>query len=434
MLNAMLEFRGRICLIYQKFQFAFDLIFKFLVSFLVILTLNIETGYDMRYATPSLTVALSILCAFTPGGVLALVCIVLTILHVLSVNSVLALFVALFMIVLYAFFLRFTPKHAYIMVAVPVLGAFNIPYTVPLLAGLTTTPATIFPMCCGVFFRYLIQIIKNCVQIQVDLAKLNTENLLELVNAIVDNLLASKEMFWFMGVYAAVEVIVFVIRKMKFAFSFEVSIIFGTAVSVLGHMVIDGKYPLAGGVGKMLWFSIVSGFLVMIVYAFIRVLDYTAVENVQFEDDDYYYYVRAVPKIKTGLAKLKIRETDAPSYFEASLENEYEDDPFTDPETGEVLQPEKLSKGILKKKKKSKVVIEESPEGDGTLHTEAPAGEGTEESDPQDSENKYKRKDNRIKKDRKIKQNPESKVVINAEDNIPTKAMLVPGEKIDSEK
>ena len=36
---------------------------------------------------------------------------------------------------------------------------------------------------------------------------------------------------------------------------------------------------------------------IIITYIF-RDLDYTRVEKVQFEDDDYYYYVTAIPKIK----------------------------------------------------------------------------------------------------------------------------------------
>ena len=30
---------------------------------------------------------------------------------------------------------------------------------------------------------------------------------------------------------------------------------------------------------------------------FCFMVDYTRIENVQFEDDDYYYYVKAVPKV-----------------------------------------------------------------------------------------------------------------------------------------
>ena len=48
----------------------------------------------------------------------------------------------------------------------------------------------------------------------------------------------------------------------------------------------------------------------------------------QFEDDDYYYYVRAVPKIKVGLPQLNVRRVTEQSYFNASLEN---DEDFFDP-------------------------------------------------------------------------------------------------------
>jgi hypothetical protein len=37
-----------------------------------------------------------------------------------------------------------------------------------------------------------------------------------------------------------------------------------------------------------------------VVQFFKTVVDYSRVENTQFEDDDYYYYVKAVPKLQTG--------------------------------------------------------------------------------------------------------------------------------------
>ena len=39
-------------------------------------------------------------------------------------------------------------------------------------------------------------------------------------------------------------------------------------------------------------------FLISLVLTFFFFnLDYTRIESVQFEDDDYYYYVKAVPKV-----------------------------------------------------------------------------------------------------------------------------------------
>lgn len=356
MIMAILEFRAKVCALYQKFQYAIDLIFKFFVSFFVLKILNSVIGYNPKLCQTYIVGALSILCAFTPAAFLAFVCLALTVIHVYAVNQVLAVFVAVILVVLYCFFLRFSPKHAYIMIAMPIMEMFGIPCFVPLMAGLTTAPVTIFPMACGIFFKYLLDVTKDSVSIMVDLTNLDTDNLLLLVLKIVDDLFKRKEMLYLMALYAAVELVVFIIRVLKFNFSFEISIFMGVAVNILGNLLFASKLKTGVPTGKMVMFSIIAGLLVMLIYSFIRILDYTAVERVQFEDDDYYYYVRAVPKIKTALPKLKVRSLDSESYFEASMANEdfeYVDDPYTDPETGEVLKPEMVSKKYAKKMAKA---------------------------------------------------------------------------------
>jgi len=49
--------------------------------------------------------------------------------------------------------------------------------------------------------------------------------------------------------------------------------------------------------------TVISMLLVFVAQFFRVVLDYTSVEHVQFEDDDYYYYVKAVPKVKYDIGK-----------------------------------------------------------------------------------------------------------------------------------
>ena len=70
MLMAILEFRARVCELYQKLQLLIDPIFKFLLSFLVIRTLNTVIGYDTRLAGNVATIALALVCAFVPSSVL----------------------------------------------------------------------------------------------------------------------------------------------------------------------------------------------------------------------------------------------------------------------------------------------------------------------------------------------------------------------------
>ena len=328
MLMAILEFRARVCELYQKLQLLIDPIFKFLLSFLVIRTLNTVIGYDARLASGVVTVGLALVCAFVPSSILALICMLLTIAHVFYVNMILAVFVALILLVLYCFFLRFTPKYGYVIVAVPVLFLFRVPYLVPLLLGLVATPVTILPLACGIFFYYMISVIQNAAALQISPDGLDTENIMLLVNNVVDNLLSNKEMLFTIAVYAAVLTLVYVIRKLEFDYSFEIAVLVGVVASIFGHVLINSRYELPLGMAATILYHILAGVLVIIIYFFIRVLDYTAVEHVQFEDDDYYYYVRAVPKIKVGLPQLNIRRMTEQSYFNASLENE---DDFFDP-------------------------------------------------------------------------------------------------------
>ena len=326
MLMAILEFRARVCELYQKLQLLIDPIFKFLLSFLVIRTLNTVIGYDGRLAGNVVTLGLALVCAFVPSSILALLCMLLTVAHVFHVNMILSVFVALILLVLYCFFLRFTPKYGYVIVAVPVLFLFRVPYLMPLLLGLVATPVTILPLACGIFFYYMISVIQNAVSLQIE--GFDTENIMLLVNNVVDNLLSNKEMLFTLAIYALVLTVVYVVRKLEFDYSFEIAVLIGVVTSVFGHVLMNSRHELPLGIGATVLYHILAGILVIIIYFFIRVLDYTAVEHVQFEDDDYYYYVRAVPKIKVGLPQLNIRRVTEQSYFSASLEN---DEDFFDP-------------------------------------------------------------------------------------------------------
>ena len=59
--------------------------------------------------------------------------------------------------------------------------------------------------------------------------------------------------------------------------------------------------------GTELWTTIGSTIVVLLFVIFGYAGDYTRVEYAQFEDDDYYYYVKAVPKISIPEADTKVK-------------------------------------------------------------------------------------------------------------------------------
>ena len=53
--------------------------------------------------------------------------------------------------------------------------------------------------------------------------------------------------------------------------------------------------------------SLLSILIVYVLQFFVLAVDYSRTEYTQFEDDDYYYYVKAVPKIKVTATDVKVK-------------------------------------------------------------------------------------------------------------------------------
>ena len=107
-------------------------------------------------------------------------------------------------------------------------------------------------------------------------------------------------------------------------------------VNILGFLIADLKYDVTVSIGTLIIMSLVSGVIAMLCDYMKRVLDYTAVERVQFEDDDYYYYVKAVPKVNISLREMDIKHFNRSAidgedyeYEEETEDEDYEPDvPF----------------------------------------------------------------------------------------------------------
>ena len=117
----------------------------------------------------------------------------------------------------------------------------------------------------------------------------------------VDSLFNHKEMFITAGIFASIIVVMYLVRKLRFEFVFEINIVLGAVLNILGFLLANLKFDIEVGIGGVILGTIGSMILVFIVHFFRMVLDYTSVEYVQFEDDDYYYYVKAVPKIDVAI-------------------------------------------------------------------------------------------------------------------------------------
>ncbi len=329
-----LELRSLLRTYYQKFQMAVDPLIKFVAALVTFLLINKAIGYNEKLEKTVVVLLVSLLCAFTPSSILVFLAMAFVILHIASASPFMAMFVALIFVVLYCFFLRFAPQYGYVVVAIPILSTLHMPYLVPILMGLVANPITMLPSACGVVVYYMLQIVKEHTVVSDSFA---LDDILPFYTEVFEALLACKDILIVSGVFAVVIIAVYIVRRQKMEYAAELAILAGAVVNVFGFLICDLRFGSAVTLGSMILGTLLSAVAAFVALFFKRVLDYTAVENVQFEDDDYYYYVKAVPKIEIGIAQRKVEHINEKD--ERTEEEEDEDDyeEVLDEETGEVI-------------------------------------------------------------------------------------------------
>ena len=81
----------------------------------------------------------------------------------------------------------------------------------------------------------------------------------------------------------------------------------GAVVSVVMLLLGDLTFDTNISVVATILETVVSLLLAKLVEFFAFNVDYTRTEYVQFEDDEYYYYVKAVPKMSIAVSDKQVK-------------------------------------------------------------------------------------------------------------------------------
>ena len=109
---------------------------------------------------------------------------------------------------------------------------------------------------------------------------------------------------------AVIGLVVYLIRRMPVQYSWKIAIVSGMLVygllSGMSMILLDTELSSVNLAADLL-IGAAAGFLVQF---FCFSLDYRKVEYLQFEDDDYYYYVKAVSKLRSSMDEGESEEGD----------------------------------------------------------------------------------------------------------------------------
>ncbi len=300
----LLVFKERLRAFYGRHSMWIQPLLKFALSLTVFLLLNTNLGYMTRLNHPLAVIALSLVCAFLPLGVLTFLSAAVMLLHLYGLSLELAVTSGILVLIVAILYGGFQPGNSYLMVLTPVLFFLRVPYVVPLVLGLSWGLSAIIPMTVGVFIYHLIVYANQNAGV---LAGSNTVDIVQKYTQILNSLFTNSTMILMALAFALALLVVFLLRNLAIDYAWTIATGAGTvvllAVIFIGNSGAGMNLSIVSLALEML-FSVILAFIYQF-FAF--AVDYSRTEYLQFEDDDYYYYVKAVPKIAVSAPDVKVQ-------------------------------------------------------------------------------------------------------------------------------
>lgn len=207
----------------------------------------------------------------------------------------------LFMLIL---FLRFSAGKNIVMVFTPLTFAFDLPALLPIGCGLLSSPVSALPAGGGVIIYYFVRYVR--VQSQ---ALMSADmQIVDKLTLLSDGIMKNGEMWLTLLTFVVVILAVQLIRTRQFDYAWRIAIIAGGVLYLVlmlaGSMYFGFSIPVASQV----IFTVVAVLLGIVLEFFVFGGDYTRTERLEYEDDDYYYYVKAVPKALVATSERSIKK------------------------------------------------------------------------------------------------------------------------------
>lgn len=281
---------------------------KFLLAIVALLMINTTTGYMSVLNSAAIVIVVALACSFMPTNFIIVCSAIFIVLHFYALSIECALVTGILFLIMALVYFRFSPKDALMVLLMPICFVLKIPYAIPICAGLYGTPVSAISVACGVISYYAVDYV---VVNETELGALESEDMSTRFRYVVDGILNNQTMMIVMITFVITVILVYAIRKLSVDHSWTVAIITGAIVQMvillMGDLMLDTDVSVVG----ILIGSILAIVIAKVLEFLVFNLDYNRTEFVQFEDDEYYYYVKAVPKITVAKTTKTVKKINS---------------------------------------------------------------------------------------------------------------------------
>ena len=291
-MNDLIVWRDKLQELYAMKSIYIDKAVQFVLALVTFLMINQNIGLMKAVATPVVAVALAVICTFLPPVVTAYVAAGLVIVHLFKLSIGVAAAAALIFVVMFIFYCRFTPKKALLLLVTPVAFMLHVPYVVPVACALVLGPISAVPVVFGTIIYYMIECVRTSAT-----AITSADGITRQISLFVKTVFQDKTLWITVIAFIISIFVVYTVRRLSVDHAWKIAAASGAVVNIVVIVIGDIVFDIHTSYNMLIIGNIAAVVIGFIMEFFLFSVDYSRTERLQFEDDEYYYYVKAIPKI-----------------------------------------------------------------------------------------------------------------------------------------
>ena len=305
----LLVFREQLKKFYSKYELYITPLCKFLLALVSLLVINSRIGYMSTLKNAAVVLILALLCSFLPINLSIVIAAAVTLAHLYAFSVECAIVALAVFLLLFILYFRFSPRDTLAVLLTPICFVLKIPYVMPIAVGLIGTPASSVAVASGVIVYYMLAGMNESASV---LNTFDADGMVDKFRYCIDTLMGNRAMMVAIVAFAATVLVVWFIRRLSIDHAWTIAMITGALLNILILLFGDLMYSTDISIIGLILGSIVSVLLVKVLQFFVFNVDYSRTEMVQFEDDEYYYYVKAVPKNTVATPEKRVKTIRVP--------------------------------------------------------------------------------------------------------------------------
>ena len=291
-MNLLIRLKDRCKDIYADYDLIIRPVLKFGLAVLIFMIINNELGYLSALNNLFVLIILAVICAILPLNGTVVIGVLLIVAHCFGLGVEVGGFAAILYLLMTLLYFRFAPKDALAVLMTPVAFVCHVPVAVPLCLGQIRGVLSAISVAFGILSWAFIQSVHAVIE---PLKNVPDVSLLDVLQA-MPNALLTQETILQIIVFVAVLLIVAGVRRLGSDYAHEVGIVIG-AVAYLFLMIFAGKMlEIELDFGELLITTVGSLLIAFFLKIFYFSANYSSSERLLFEDDRFYYRVKAIPK------------------------------------------------------------------------------------------------------------------------------------------